>query len=243
MSAMPVLGPSLAPDRHGRRSVRGADDPHQLLRDLDAAGWSGGRLAALRDDLYMYGWDVLRGMVRSRRIVAVKSGVPVTQLSITEWARLSEPAERDQVTLDVLARAVPKLINSMQSGQWNPDRSSLQSYFIGRCAREFKDVIRARRPKQLRLDKQQVGVANAYIEQLAARDDPAQQAVDRRFIAEIASASGVSSTTRAVMAQLAQGYTHREIGMHLGLTAKAVERHVSRLRGVAWGMRRLEEGV
>lgn len=221
----------------GRRRIRGSEDIPRLLQELEDEEWDGPRLALLHDDAWLYGWDVLRGLIRTGRMSTVNTGrVPAPMLSETARSLLAtDSSERDAVVIDTLRIAVPALSMRLQRRKFDPDRSALESYFIRGCAIAFKDVA--------------IRWANSLPTRWYSLDDlvgglfeaiPGDWEAEQVHRYELRRNVGLllrdmSPLQKQIAARVGLGFTHAEIATQLGLTsARAVEGQMRRIREAAW---------
>lgn len=207
----------------GSRIIRGSDDPVTLLAELNTHGWQGPTLDLLTEDLWLYGWDVLRGLIRRRKL-------PGYQPHLTEesWIILRDSSEhRDAVTLDTLGQAIPKFLASLREGNYDPTRSSLGTYFIGRCAIEFRPIAERWQNQRIQTAHELSDVSWSTIP-LPTALNPARHGYTRILLAR--ALNTLNFTDRAVMVATLQGYAQTDIAEHMGLTPRAVEGILYRAR-------------
>lgn len=190
--------------------------------------------AMLEDDLWAYGFRVLKSALRTGRIVTMchDAGVPLYFSDEQRRVLHTSVEERDTLTVDTLTRAVPYFLSKVLArGRWNPERASLQTYFVGCCVRAFPDVFRAwARDRQKRLSE--LDQSEAIFDEQSAMPS----SVEPEFVATARDTIRVAlrrarPEVRVICSLIAQGYTHAEIGEKLGgISARAVEGHMRRLR-------------
>jgi DNA-directed RNA polymerase specialized sigma24 family protein len=224
---------SLGEQRPQRNRLRGSTDPEALLEQLAAEGFSGALSKRFSDDLWVYGFDVLRGMVRTGSIDKVNTGTAHGTIGPEDRRLLHESApERDALVVDTLVRTVPAFIKGLRRGNWRAaGGASLETYLIGACARRFWDVYAswagARRRHLLTMDT--VGSSlREEIGELSAAERLAQRDALRAIVAQ------ASPEQRAILGGLWDGKTHQQIAAELGLTEAGVGGRLYRLRGKAW---------
>lgn len=224
---------NLNPDPQGHRKIRGADQPAELLAELGAAGWQGPRVEAFTDDLWLYGWDVLRGLVRNRRIRTIPATMPPVDLREDSWRTLDESSdERYEVVVDTLSRAIPRFLERLEAGKYDPGRSSLGTYFTGQCAIVFRDVAKA---WQKRHHREQYELASFDWDGVfgGMPIDDVERRIDlRTVIAHVL--REVSAPQRIALVRcLLEDRSHGEVAELMRITPKAVEGHVHRARRAA----------
>jgi hypothetical protein len=116
-------------------------------------------------------------------------------------------------------------------GKWDHTRgASLRTFFIGQCLLQFANIYRSwfAREQRQRLAVPVEDVA------LWAADNGADRPVEQQVVlrehvtAELAAVEG--SRDRRILGLHSIGYTYRQIGEELGITEKAVESAIGRLR-------------
>lgn len=228
------LEPNLGPDAQGRRHIRGAEHPEDLLAEMAGAGWTGPRVKAFKDDLWTYGWDVLRGLIRDRQIRTIPAGMPPVMLSEESWAMLNESTdERHEVVLDTLERAIPKFLADLEGGKYDPRRSALGTFFIGCCAKVFRDVARG---WQNRRSREQYELASFDWDGVFGGlpiDDVERRLDLRKAVADIL--RGVTPPQRAALIHFyLEDRSQGEVAALMKITAKAVDGHLFRARRAAY---------
>lgn len=221
-------------NRPPRRVIRGADDPTSLLQELRAANYQGPRYLMLTDDLWLYGWDVMRGMVRTGTIDRVQTGLPHWAMTVEDRQTLHDSAEeREALILDALMRAVPTFPKLLASGFYDPDKSALTSYFTGWVTRHFWSAYKRWSLKRQR-ELATLAALRAHGPELEPYQDLALTHDQRQALLLILKKATVEQ--KAVMLGLANDETHAVIGAKMGLTSKGVEYRVARLRDTAWSL-------
>lgn len=220
--------------RPPRRVIRGADDPTSLLQELQAANYQGPRLQMLTDDLWVYGWDVMRGMVRTGTIARVQTGLPHRTMTVEDRQTLHDSAEqRETLIVEALMKAVPTFPRLLASGFYDPDKSALASYFTGWVTRHFWSAYKQWSIKRHR-ELTTLAALRAQGPELEPYQDLALTHDQRQALLVILKKATVEQ--KAIMLGLATDQTHAAIGAKMGLTSKAVEYRVARLRDTAWGL-------
>ena len=203
----------------------------EFIAELTAANFEGALMAGFIDDLWLYGWDVLRGLVRKGTVAHVATGLPHPTLSADDRQTLHDSAEqRDVLVVEALTWAVPKFVQLVKEGHWSPEKgASLASYFTGTCATGFwLAYARWRRERSLTILVMER--LNALPECYAS--DAARDVSNRNAIQIIMRTA--SPEQRAICLGILQDKTHSEIGYELGLSARAVEGRMYQLRTRAW---------
>lgn len=215
-----------------RRSIRVRDDEAALVSDLRHAGFEGPLMEGFREDLWLYGWDVLRGLVRKGTIIQVPTGIPHGALTADDRQALHDSAElRDGLVLDALAWAVPKFVKLLQQGRWSPQLgASLATYFTGTCANGFWLAYGRWHRERMRSLEAIAGLTRSLPDERGSDVMlPVQQREAIDAILETASPEQL-----AICSGVLQDKTHAEIGDEIGLSARAVEGRMYQLRTKAW---------
>lgn len=234
-----VAEPHPAPSSDGRRHVRGEADVAALLAECAAEEWDGARTRMLGEDLWIFGWDVVRGLISSRAIGAIPTGIPPASLSDGYWEILrTSSEEREAVTLDVLAKAVPDFMATLREGAYAPDKSGVTTFFIGRCGLAFRDVA-----------EKWVRETSRHMHELGSFqwDDVWQEVESTRTWATLweddtitahlmvrsavaAVMSELNPQERIILSMVLQGEPRQKIADELRISLKAVEGRLTRLR-------------
>ncbi|MGV9544116.1 hypothetical protein [Nocardia beijingensis] len=210
----------------------------ELVADLVATGFDPGLLASLERQLWLYGWRVLRGKVRDLSILHIRTGLPPLHVSADDHRTLHDsPQAREELVVDTLALAVGFMVNQLRNERWDPDRSrsddpKLGTFFTSVCAIKFRDVYKAWHRK--RVDRMRERLVepqhNAFLR--AAYDDPSDAVVDRFRLREILKAATLED--RLICAGLLVGKPRAEIADELGISTRALEGRLYRLRQRTW---------
>lgn len=213
----------------------------ELVAELRMRGFAGPLCEAFERQLWLYGWRVLRGMVRDRSILRVNTALPQMHISLDDSRALHDSAEhRNDLVVDTLALAVPFMIEQLRKGKWQPSKSrstdpKLGTYFITACAMKFRDAYRAwhsTRLKQIKDVLHEPGYQEAITKVRAPGADVV--VVDRfrlRLIVKVATLE-----ERVIIAGLLADKTHAEIAAELGagVGVRSVEARLYRLRQSVW---------
>lgn len=139
----------------GSNAERLAQD-RELYERLQLDGFRGPRFDALVEDLWLYGWRVLRSWMQWGEIIA-RCGENDIQVSAryTEVDMMTRLAElRDERAADSVAWALAHFTETiLPRGFWDPNRgASMRTYFLRSCLCSFRDVFKrwaTRRRRQL----------------------------------------------------------------------------------------------
>jgi DNA-directed RNA polymerase specialized sigma24 family protein len=205
-----------------------------LVRAVLEQGLEGPRHQAFDRELIRYAGPVLKRLVSSGQIRArcLRLGRPVGGLN--ELYQFTSH-DLDDFAQEMIIRALPMFTEAVfVDRRWSPaGGASLTTYFINGCIRHFPDIYRKWQRYRLR----NVPRGLDPDPDLASRaTDPATIAADTdqavRMLLQVPDKS-----LREVVARRAVGYTAREAATDAGLTPKAAEGRLSRLR------KTLNEGV
>ncbi|WP_328418528.1 hypothetical protein OG542_40255 (plasmid) [Streptomyces violaceus] len=208
---------------------------YERLQQRDFTGWE---WELLRDDLWVYGWRILRAWMKDGTIIA-KCGergivVPARWPEVETLTRRGDL--RDEVAHEAVERAVKTFTEEyLPNGRWDPAKgATMRTYFARTCMYAFRDAYK--------------NWAFGYRRNLFAAVSPL---MDANLYAPGASYGGFEDTTafqeavqrilenagpevRAICGCIWETkMSQKEIGAELGMTARAVEGHMSRLRGRA----------
>lgn len=195
----------------------------ELLLELQLTGYCGQLWERFRDRLARYGFTIIKSWCLSGKIAQ--------QCHRIGFGALAPPPRRiefddaAELALETVARALNFFENGvLRSNGWNPAKgATLRTYFIGACTHCFKNEYnrwcaenRGFHDEEL-LDCPDVAFpgteprpeARVYLQRLIER---------------------VPKDARQMLTLSALGYTHEEIAIETGLTAKAIERRLYKLR-------------
>jgi hypothetical protein len=225
MHAYPV--PAVEP----RRRIRLRGSEAELLADLRSADFQGPLMQQFTDDLWLYGWDVLRGLVRKGTISQVRTGMPHRAFTAADRQTLHDSAElRDGLVMEALAWAIPKFVRLLKRGKWSPEKgASLSSYFTGTCASGFWLAYGRWHDDRVRTLRALEGLTALPEREVPDVTLPSQQRNAIRAILKTA-----SPEQQAICWGVLQDKTQAQIGAELGLSARAVEGRMYQLRTKAW---------
>jgi len=228
-------------------------DEVELARDRDRLlqcqleGFGGVATRKLERDLVGYAARVLPSLIRRGQIFPMmhKRGVVPARDDALPKMSLSE-GDCIDLAQDTVAAAWPKFLRTLVDGGWDPwrdDPTTLKSFFVGRCALEFRGpwrrFLRAR-PQELRecshqglevLERQPDETSNP--ERLAGIIDL------RRRIFQLVPNAG----DREVLRLDVEGWSDQEIADVTGLTTRAVESRLRRIRTATTSLLRVQPDV
>ncbi len=190
-------------------------------------GLHGPRHQALEEALIRYAVPVLQQFLADGRIVnkATRLGRPPG--GSEAWLDFTK-ADREEFACDMVADALPAFTKAVfEERRWSPDRrASLKTYFVNACVLQFPrlygkwlDQRRTVRPGGLEIDMSGGDSASDPANTVALRDETArmlEKITDRKI--------------REVLVLRASGYTAEDAARQVGLTPKAAESRLARIR-------------
>ncbi|MGE0346560.1 MAG: hypothetical protein AB7N73_12160 [Gemmatimonadales bacterium] len=202
----------------------------QLQRDR----FKGPAYQELSDEMWAYALPVLKKKMRSGEIFSMlfDKNVMVPAPTFDERAVLhSSMEDRDALAVDTIAAAFPKFCATLDRGGWKPESgSSLRTFFVGACLFAFADVyekwVAARRAHLRRIVDGDVEALASELIGMAL--DPERHVVTRDTVNSILRRS--TPATRTICAMVMRDMTFCEIAKELGITERAVEGRMRRLR-------------
>lgn len=242
---MPVSAKTIpsTPTRPPTRPPRVRANPERLAADrelyelLKAARFTGPRWEQLQDELWRYGWNVLRAWMQDGSVIercrARHIFFPAPYTEVDEIMRRAEI--REEIAATCVHRALTQFTELLATGYWKPDKgATFRTFFIGTCLFYFRDAYKHwaasyRRNVRLHLGPDALGEAAGRRD---TRLGPAELVLLRDTLDRIL--EGASLEARAVCNQLlTTGGTQEQIAQRLKTTQKSVERHLSRVRARA----------
>ncbi len=246
------LADDVEPESDEARQARLEND-HKIVMLLrtDLAAGRRDRFDRVAEQLVLYSLPIL-GMWVARGEIFAKVNQRREQANQTRAGRGKQPLPkltrdpfdwrgwgRDEVeefVLDLAGEGVERFRRAVEEGQCDPRRgASMRTYFIGGCLFAFEKVYR-HRCRQQRLERAVVvaGLAHdvaawAPVRQLALTPGPEHQVIVRDEISR-AMAQITAPEMRQVLWHTALGYTQQEAAEMAGLTAKALEGRLRRVR-------------
>ena len=221
-------------------AIRRLTDREQYA-DLSAAEFRGAVMDNFASDLWQYGLRVINSWLRDGSIPrrAQRHGVKIrpSWVELEMWERSAAAREELAVTT-VREAAVWFTKTALPNGMWDPGKgASLRTYFIGACLIQFRTTYRSwsgeRRQRVLEYSD---GLA-VHADRPAPGTDPALVMEQRETIAAILAKA--TPEARAICALIyATDATYTSIGEKLGMSARAVEGQMHRLRRQAKALRR-----
>ena len=206
----------------------------QRLDALAATGFTGPTYHGFSDDLWQHALPILKSKMRSGEIFTMCSdkNVVLDPTSDERAVLHSSIEDRDALAVDTIAAAIRQFRVTLMEGGWKPSGgASVETYFIGACVLAFGDVFR----KWARTRRRHLAqiLQNTEVDTLAAQLiskalDPEQAAVTRDTVEIILRKS--TPQTRMICALIMRDIPFSEIAEQIGITERAVEGKMRRLR-------------
>jgi RNA polymerase sigma factor (sigma-70 family) len=216
-------------------------DQHRL-DELAVAGFVGVAYDRFRDDLWIYAMPVLKSGIRSGRIFTWcrDQGVAINPTADERRVLHASIADRDELALETIAQALDYFRTEvLLKKRWSAaGGAGISTFFIGSCKFQFRTVYRrwsrerADRLAPLGYGHTDEEIANELTTGLA--DDPERSAITRDTLARVAAKS--SPEARMIFSLILKDLTYAEIAQELGISSRAVEGHMHRLRLKVWRM-------
>ena len=213
--------------------VRRFADQHVVQAILEE-GLHGPRHQALEDMLIRYAVPVLRKLLADGRLASRASRLGRPPGSPGTLAELTE-ADREELVRDMVADALPVFTRAVfQDRHWTGARgASLKTYFVNACILQFAQLYRQW------LDQRAVRPAGLEIDTASTRPvlDPAVTVALRDEVDRLL--AGITDPQlREVLVLRGAGYTAGDAARQAGLSPKAAEGRLARLRQTLKAARR-----
>lgn len=209
----------------------------RIVDILRADNFQGPRFQTAAAGWMDYGWRTISKWTHSGEIFvrARQAGRPVpAPMTAPEW----DADDRAEVATDTLIAGLDLFLeHGLVRGKWKPaGGASLTTYFVGASVRSFRPVY-TRWFRTMQSGQAELGLPAADRDAPAAdRDIPDQRATDPFYAAathdEIKRILPYITDTkvRRGLALRALGYTQQQAAQEVGLTEKALEGRIGRLR-------------
>lgn len=200
---------------------------------LRLCNFQGPEMDLLREDLWSYGWRNLRAWMRDGTIFEKCRALDAfVSARWTERETLARRADdRDEIAHISTERAVRWFSEKLlPEGAWDPAKgATMRTYFTGTCVFTFRDAFngwsRTYRQNLLFTSDRLLVYASRTSPNLSYEDSVAFREAIQRILA------GATPEVRAICGCLWEAkMSQKEIGNELGMTSRAVEGHMRRLR-------------
>ncbi|WP_435286361.1 hypothetical protein [Streptomyces bacillaris] len=230
---------------HPGRNVERLEHDREVYEQLKLDGFRGPQLVQLQEDLWLYGWRVLRSWMKDGTIIE-RCGenrivVPAWYTEVETMRRMAEL--RDELAAESIAPAVTYFTQTLlPNGGWDPDKgASMRTYFLRSCLYYFRDAFKS----WARKHRQQLAMISDWT---LSDDRPSSEMSTERRVALRSDISDILAhekwEVRAICALIYKtGRTYTEIGVDLQMSARSVEGHMRRLRARARQLRASERRV
>jgi DNA-directed RNA polymerase specialized sigma24 family protein len=230
-----LLAQGVGPEAAEARAARLAGDA-RVVEVLRADGFTGPRYRKFAGQLMEYGWPIMIGWNSTGEIFRQTSMIhrPVPAGAIVhDWDR----DDRSEVATEtVLAGLELFRTHALENGRWAPQGgATLTTYYVGACVRAFRPVyIRWSRERMTRQAMRVVPLGPDEADPLASIPD--QRAADPYRAAAVHDELSrilpllTDPKLRIGVAWRAVGCSQSEAATLAGLTEKALERRLSRVR-------------
>lgn len=220
-----------------------------LLDELMAEGYDGPVTAAVRDQLWLYGWVNLHSRLRDGSISRFGWGPGAREITPRHLEQFELQETRDELTVTTLLGAVPKFLANLQAGKYDPDRdTTIASFFLTYALVRFRTIAHPKWADDTLRRNYELGEVQPWDEwynsDAAATaftsPDHADAVADYLAVrrAAVQAVKKASLLQRPVVLGVLRGKTHPEIAAELGITPKAVEHRLASFRQkFAWTYR------
>jgi hypothetical protein len=220
------LAPGAAADSEHQRAERLRRD--QLMVDaVLEEGIGGPRHRYLEEELIVYAARVLRNLLADGRLVSKATKLLRPPVPADAWADFAED-DRAEFVQDMIATGLPQFNKVVfEDRRWSPGRgASLKTYFVNACILNFArlqaqwlDDKKAVRPVGLELDPSSFPSA----------PDPASAVIVQDEVSRLLRRIPDQQVQRVLVLRAA-GYTAGDAAREAGLTIKAAEGRLGRIR-------------
>jgi hypothetical protein len=215
----------------------------ELYGELLDADFSGPRYDVWAGQMWTYAIRVVTGWLRSGKISEECARrdifISINSLELEILARNAEV--RSTLAIETVMSAGPDFTErALRGGGWDPNKGAcIFTYFVRRCLYAFRDVFKT----WSRARKRQIAEVTGGLtgqEDRAGRgpgSDPAQRVVIQDTLRRIFEEASPAAVAICLMKFEDPEATHKEIGDRLGgMTSRAVEGQLHRLKGTAHRM-------
>ncbi|MFF3691706.1 hypothetical protein [Streptomyces sp. NPDC002187] len=233
-----IANTTSAPGQRGNAEQLATD--RELYEQLVADRFTGPRFEQLREELWLYGWRVMRAWMRDGSVIERCAERNITfSAPYTEVEEMMRRVDiRDEIGHNCVSNAITAFMLALGTEYcWRPHKgATMRTYLIGACLFAFRDAYRRwATGYRRRLDIALAGIwpgTLPVMNQPSHGLDPGHMLVLRETLNRIL--DGASKEERAIC-ELILSYdaTQEQIAEQLGTTRKAVERRLARLRARA----------
>ncbi|WP_280466110.1 RNA polymerase sigma factor [Nocardia brasiliensis] len=177
-----------------------------------------------------YAYRVLRGWIVTGAIFGhVRKA---TGIQLPWQAELREPDTAEELAGVTIAAALKRFRVVLDDHQWDPSRGTcIETYFIGQCLFRFPNEYR----RWLREQHRGSPENRVPINEIENLRDPSIRSDPEAVTLLVMQASAVlaaltTSRHQSTVILHALGYSHQDIACHLGVTPKAIEMTLYRIR-------------
>ncbi|RQO52727.1 hypothetical protein DBV08_00025 [Rhodococcus sp. KBW08] len=210
---------------------------HALLERARASGArdARGRLtpecSALVEELWKVAFNALRAFLRDGRILTAGPIPQSLPLLAEDLDYLSKSAyDREDLAMEMIVGAIDPFVTAVVDGsKWDKERSSLATYFVGRCLINKGAVIEkwvTERRNRQHIREQESSEIWTQLDRLR----PFRQESDmlNGFVFELI--QGVPLDVRPILHMIAQGFTIADAARMMGISASAARNRLKRWR-------------
>ncbi|MEF2530026.1 hypothetical protein [Streptomyces sp. CS62] len=206
-----------------------------LYERLQQGGFAGLEMDLLREDLWLYGWKCLRAWMKDGTIIEKcgERGIAVP----ARWHEVEALTRRGDLRDEIAHNAVEYAVKTfteeyLPEGRWDPDKNAtMRTYFIGTCMFAFRDFFKNwfySYRRSLFSAANPLVAADLYAPYGTYEDTTVLQQTIQRIL------ENAGPEARAICGCIWETkMTQKEIGDELGMTSRAVEGHMRRLRARA----------
>lgn len=242
-------------ERLASRVRRHAAD-RKVFDEVCAARFTGKQWRKMGGDLIKYGLAVTDAWMRTGYIFAKVNeiGRPLAHTD-TEMLELAQDGElREELRAETVARALKNFRDQAMAGTgWHPDGgASLTTFFVGACVQAFNNEFRRWSRHERRWghswssDPQDLVDRGSRLAEVHRGPrvfaDPERTAADEDHLHRVL--NELTDAERAIVILTDAGYSQEEIGELLGISERAVEGRLYRLRqkGIRQRLRENDDG-
>ncbi|MGW3038157.1 hypothetical protein ACWDCB_44110 [Streptomyces sp. NPDC001178] len=222
----------------------------ELYAELLRLDFSGPRFGMWVGQMRTYAVRVLTGWLRSGEITEQcarrRIRITIHSVELEIFARNAEV--RSTLAIEAVMAAGPEFTErALRGDDWDPDKGAcIFTYFVGACLFAFRDVFKKWSRDRLR----RINVLTMELTDTEPEDgqlflwhsafgDPARRSADRDTIRRILAEATPEAAAICLLKYEEPDLTYKQIGERLGgMTSRAVEGQLQRLRGTAHRMAR-----